>query len=67
MGFNIIAPYMEFLHLNWYFAEWSLEVYKGPIIIYGRGERGQMTLYGKYFHDPLSKVASISASLPMGI
>ncbi len=22
MGFNIIAPYMEFLHLNWYIAEW---------------------------------------------
>ncbi len=22
MGFNIIAPYMEFLHLNRYFAEW---------------------------------------------
>ncbi len=21
MGFNIIAPYMEFLHLNWYNAE----------------------------------------------
>ncbi len=21
MGFNIIAPYMEFLHLNWYIAE----------------------------------------------
>ncbi len=23
MGFNIIAPYMEFLHLNWCIAEWS--------------------------------------------
>ncbi len=24
MGFNIIAPYnMEFLHLNWYIAEWE--------------------------------------------
>ncbi len=23
MGFNIVAPYMEFLHLNWYIAEWS--------------------------------------------
>ncbi len=23
MGFNIIAPYMEFLHLNWYIAEWN--------------------------------------------
>ncbi len=23
MGFNIIAPYMEFLHLNWYIAEWT--------------------------------------------
>ncbi len=22
MGFNIVAPYMEFLHLNWYIAEW---------------------------------------------
>ncbi len=22
MGFNITAPYMEFLHLNWYVAEW---------------------------------------------
>ncbi len=22
MGFNIIAPYMEFPHLNWYIAEW---------------------------------------------
>ncbi len=22
MGFNIIAPFMEFLHLNWYIAEW---------------------------------------------
>ncbi len=21
MGFNIVAPYMEFLHLNWCFAE----------------------------------------------
>ncbi len=24
MGFNIIAPYMEFLHLNWYIAEWNV-------------------------------------------
>ena len=23
MGFNIVAPYMEFLHLNWYIAEWN--------------------------------------------
>ncbi len=22
MGFNIVAPYMEFLHLNGYIAEW---------------------------------------------
>ncbi len=22
MGFNIVAHYMEFLHLNWYLAEW---------------------------------------------
>ncbi len=22
MGFNMIAHYMEFLHLNWYIAEW---------------------------------------------
>ncbi len=22
MGFNITTPYMEFLHLNWYIAEW---------------------------------------------
>ncbi len=22
IGFNIVAPYMEFLHLNWYIAEW---------------------------------------------
>ena len=22
MGFNIIAPYMDFLHLNWCIAEW---------------------------------------------
>ncbi len=22
MGFNIVAPYMEFLHLNWYIPEW---------------------------------------------
>ena len=27
MGFNIIAPYMEFLHLNWYLAEWYLQLY----------------------------------------
>ncbi len=26
MGFNIIAPYMEFLHLNWYIAEWFVLV-----------------------------------------
>ena len=25
MGFSIVAPYMEFLHLNWYIAEWSWE------------------------------------------
>ncbi len=23
MGFNIVAPYMEFPHLNWYIAEWT--------------------------------------------
>ncbi len=25
MGFNIIAPYMDFLHLNWCIAEWNNE------------------------------------------
>ena len=25
MGFNITAPYMEFLHLNWYISEWTGE------------------------------------------
>ena len=24
MGFNIIAPYIEFLHMNWYIAEWNI-------------------------------------------
>ncbi len=24
MGFNIVAPYMVFLHLNWHIAEWSV-------------------------------------------
>ncbi len=31
MGFNIIAPYMEFLHLNWYIAEWfSMTLLSSP-------------------------------------
>ena len=30
MGFNIIGPYMEFLHLNWYIAEWPVKEPKDP-------------------------------------
>ncbi len=30
MEFNIIAPYMEFLHLKWYIAEWLLKHTCGP-------------------------------------
>ncbi len=26
MGFNIVAPYMEFLELNWYIAEWYKQI-----------------------------------------
>ncbi len=41
MGFNIIAPYMEFLHLNWYtcIAECSVYTWRGmpPAQCFGQG------------------------------
>ncbi len=33
MGFNIIAPYVEFLHLNWYIAEWYTNSGGGQIFV----------------------------------